>query len=276
VTTHVATVLRLKGTAKPLRELSSATRYRQHAAVRQYLNISPFYGKKGRLVAVRAAQDAALIVHQRVDLVNAIIDELVRQQYELPAYSTLENIADVVASSGESKLTNLVDSRLTDSEKVALDALLAGQEGSQRSPFDRIKQSPRRLSRSNMEALIDQLTWLEGLGDVDRPLADLATQKVRYLASHGMTLDASDLKDLNSSKRYALMLAVIQRLRSRVRDDIAEMFVRRTAKIHKRAKEELNAIILGQRARSEALIAKLADVLAIVAENLPGVCGAQV
>jgi hypothetical protein len=72
------------------------------------------------------------------------------------------------------------------------------------------------------------------------------------------------------------MLAVIQRLRSRVRDDIAEMFVRRTAKIHKRAKEELNAIILGQRARSEALIAKLADVLAIVAENLPGVCGAQV
>jgi hypothetical protein len=84
-----------------------------------------------------------------------------------------------------------------------------------------------------------------------------------------VTLDASDLKDLNSSKRYALMLAVIQRLRSRVRDDIAEMFVRRMAKIHKRAKEELNAIILGQRARSEALIAKLADVLAIVAENLP-------
>jgi hypothetical protein len=113
--------------------------------------------------------------------------------------------------------------RRLDGEKAALDALLAGQAGSQRSPFDRIKQSPRRLSRSNMEALIDQLTWLEGLGDVDRPLAGLATQKVRYLASHGMILDASDLKDLNSSKRYALMLAVIQRLRSRVRDDIAEM-----------------------------------------------------
>jgi len=65
------------------------------------------------------------------------------------------------------------------------------------------------------------------------------------------------------------MLAAIQRLRSRVRDDIAEMFVRRMAKIHKRAKEELKSIILGQRARSEALIAKLADVLAIVAEDLP-------
>jgi uncharacterized protein DUF4158 len=197
----------------------------RHPAVPEHLT---FYGKKNRLVAVRAAQEAALIVQQRVDLVNAIIDELVRQQYELPAYSTLENIADVVASAGESKLISLVDSRLSDRERAALDALLAGQAGSQRSPFDRIKQSPRRLSRSNMEALIDQLTWLEGLGDVDRPLAGLATQKVRYLASHAMTLDASDLKDLSSSKRYALMLAAILRLRSRVRDDIAEMLWQRS------------------------------------------------
>jgi hypothetical protein len=173
--------------AKPSRELSSATRYRQHAAIRQYLNISPFYGKKGRLVAVRAAQEAALIVQQRVDLVNAIIDELVRQQYELPAYSTLENIADVVASAGESKLISLVDSRLSDRERAALDALLAGQAVSQRSPFDRIKQSPRRLSRTNMEALIYQLTCLEGLGDASQVQSIYPNCRIRRLKEfHGL------------------------------------------------------------------------------------------
>jgi hypothetical protein len=83
----------------------------------------------------------ALIVQQRVDLVNAIIDELVRQRYELPAYSALENIADVVASSGQSKLIDLVHSRLNDGERAGLDALLDGQVVSQRSPFDRVKQS---------------------------------------------------------------------------------------------------------------------------------------
>jgi hypothetical protein len=66
----------------PLQELSPATRYRQHASVRQNLYISPFYRKKGRLVAVRAAQDAPLLVQQRVDL---LIDDLVRQRWELPA-----------------------------------------------------------------------------------------------------------------------------------------------------------------------------------------------
>src|SRR6266436_407269 len=44
VMAHVATVLRLRDNGKPLQELSPATRYRQHAAVRQYLSISPFYG----------------------------------------------------------------------------------------------------------------------------------------------------------------------------------------------------------------------------------------
>jgi hypothetical protein len=78
VTAHVATVLSLKSSPKPSRELSSATRYRQHAAIRQYLNISPFYGKKGRLVAVRAAQEAALIVQQRVDLVQKETPRLCR------------------------------------------------------------------------------------------------------------------------------------------------------------------------------------------------------
>jgi hypothetical protein len=118
VIAHLASVLGRQEDDKSLQELRAATRYRQHATVRQYLSISPFYGKKGRLVAVRAAHAAALIVQQRVDLVNAIIDELVRQRYELPAYSTLENIGNVVASSGESKLMSLVDSRLRHSTRV--------------------------------------------------------------------------------------------------------------------------------------------------------------
>jgi hypothetical protein len=203
---HIAAIVGFQNGGKPLQELSPTTRYRQHAAVRQNLDISPFYGKKGRLVAVRAAQDAALIVQQRVDLVNAIIDDLVRQRYELPAYSALENIADVVASSGESKLINLVDSRLSDGERAGLDALLDGQAGSQRSPFDRIKQSPQRLSRSNMEALLDQLNWLEGLSDVDRPLAGEqpkvgGVQRTSVVSAHARS-GCTDLSAARSDSRH--------------------------------------------------------------------------
>src|SRR3546814_1564421 len=63
------------------------------------------------------------------------------------------------------------------------------------------------------------------------------------------------------------MLALIHRMRVRARDDLAEMFIRRGSTLHKRAKEELTAIQMHQRAMAEQLVAKLDDVLAILVEE---------
>lgn len=57
-------------------------------------------------------------------------------------------------------------------------------------------------------------------------------------------------------------------MRVRARDDLAEMFIRRMAVIHKKAKEELASIQLKQRALSERLVAKLDGVLDILVEDL--------
>src|SRR3546814_9738727 len=80
-------------------------------------------------------------------------------------------------------------------------------------------------------------------------------------------LDADDLKRTAPSRRYALMLALIHRMRVRARDDLAEMFIRRVSTLHKRAKEELTAIQMHQRAMAEQLVAKLDDVLATLVEE---------
>lgn len=248
--------------------LSAATRYRQQTAIRRYLGISPFYGNEGRRLAIRAASQAVLVVNHRVDLVNAIIDELIHRRYELPAYSTLAKIADEIASAGEARLIDLINDRLTDTQRAALDELIVVELDHRRSEYDRIKRSPKRPSRDNLDALTEQLTWLEGLGEVDKPLEGIAAIKLRYFANYAMALDAAELKDVKPRKRHALILALIQRLRARIRDDIAEMFVRRMATIHKRAKEELELIIVRQRERTEVLVAKFDGVLEMVAEDL--------
>ena len=198
--------------------LSAATRYRQQAAIRRYLGISPFYGNEGRRVAIRAATEAALVVTQRVDLVNAIIDELLRCRYELPAYSTLATVADDVASAGETQLIARIEARLTEAHRTRLDRLLTTELDRRRSAFDRLKRSPKRPSRDHLDALIEQLTWLDSLGDVEAPLVGISTIKLRYFSTYAMALDAGELKDLAPPKRYALILALIQRLRARVRE----------------------------------------------------------
>lgn len=94
ISQHIAQVMGLGATSTFA--VSAATRYRQETAIRRYLGITPFYGNEGR----RAATTAAPLVTQRVDLINAIIDELLRGRVELPAYSTLVQIAEDVASEG--------------------------------------------------------------------------------------------------------------------------------------------------------------------------------
>ena len=265
ITRHIAEVIGL-GATTPF-ALSAATRYRQEAAIRRYLGISPFYGKEGRRIAMRAATDAAPLVTSRVDLINAIIDELLRSRVELPAYSTLVKVAEEVASTGEAELITLIDGRLTPEQRAGFDQLLHMELDRRRSAFDRLKRLPKRPSRDNLDALIDQCTWLDRFGDVETLLAGIPHLKLRYLATYAMALDAGELKDITPPKRYALILALIQHLRARVRDDLAEMFVRRMATIHTRAKEELEQLVLHQRERTDALVAKFDAVLEIVGDE---------
>lgn len=81
-------------------------------------------------------------------------------------------------------------------------------------------------------------------------------------------LDAGDMKDLPPAKRYTLILALIRQMRVRARDDVAEMFIRRIGALHKIAREELQVIQARQRELSEELVATLAQMLEILAENL--------
>jgi hypothetical protein len=159
ISQHIAQVMGL-GATRSL-AVSAATRYRQETAIRRYLGITPFYGTEGRRVALRAATAAAPLVTQRVDLVNAIIDALLRGRVELPAYSTLVQIAEDVASEGEADLIALITSRLSEAQRRQLDHLLHMNLDRHRSAFDRLKRVPKRPSRDHLDTLIEQSRWLD-------------------------------------------------------------------------------------------------------------------
>lgn len=262
---HIAEII---GFERPgLFDVSSATRYRQQAAIRRYLGITPFYGKEGRRLATRAAMGAAPVVTQRIDLINAIIEELLRCRVELPAYSTLIRVAEEVSSAGDTELVALIDRRLTMPRREALEELIRTEFDRGRTAFDQLKRLPKRPSRDHVDALITQGAWLERFGEVEDLFANIPVTKVRYFANYAMTLDAGELKHITPPKRYALILAMVHHLRARLRDDQAEMFVRQMATIHKRAKEELETLMIRQRARAHAVVAKFDSILGLVAQT---------
>lgn len=254
------------GTDVRLESKGSTTLYRHFDTVRKYLGVTPYYGAEAEEIAIRAAHEAAAIMDQQVDIINATIDELIARHIELPAFSTLNKIAEQVHATTQTTLFRRVARRLAPEDKTRLDRLLSRDFTRRQSAYHGIKRNAQRPSRKHLEILLDHLSWLEGLGDFSRPLSGIPATKLRSLANQAMQLDAANLKETRPEKRYTLMLALIDRMRVRTRDDLAEMFIRRIGTIHKRAREELADIQARQRGQMEALVGLLDGVVDILTD----------
>jgi len=88
--THLRQALDLAADVIPVYD-HDRTLYRHQQLVREYYQIIP-YGKEARRVALRTILRAIRTMDNPADLINAAIDELIKQRYELPAFSTLDRL----------------------------------------------------------------------------------------------------------------------------------------------------------------------------------------
>lgn len=245
----------------------SPTLFRHYRAVREFLGIQAYLGTDANEVTIRAARDAAETMDQPVDIINATIDALVLRQIELPSFSTLDAIVEQVHARTQTALFRRITRRLSEDERHRLDRLLTRDLASRQTAYHNIKRHALRPSRKHLTLLIEHLTWLDTIGDFSKTVAGVPASKLRSLASQAMSLDAANLKEILPEKRYTLMVALLNQMRVRVRDDLAEMFIRRMSAIHKRAREELQQIQSRRRAQMEKLVALLDGVVEIVAQG---------
>ncbi|HEX7913705.1 MAG TPA: DUF4158 domain-containing protein [Paraburkholderia sp.] len=228
------------------------------------MNVKPYYGTDANAIATREAHTASLTMDQPVDIINATIDELIGQDIELPASSTLDRLTEQIHARAQSRLFKRVKRRLTTRARPAA----ARDLSSRQTAYKRIKRHARRPSRKHLDLLVDQIAWLDEIGDFSLAAAGIPASKLRSLANQAMALDASALRnDTLPEKRYTLIVALLNRMRVRARDDLAEMLVRRMGDIHKRASDELDLIQRKQRDQVEDLVAVLDGVADILADE---------
>lgn len=242
--------------------------YRHHEAIRKLLGVSPFSGSDARAEAEQIAQEVGRTVNTRTDVINILISELVRLDFELPSFGTLVKIAEQAYEAAEQQLYSTVFGRLSESQQKWLDELLVKDLPGRKTRYNDLKQSAKKTSRLHLDQLLEQLSWLKSQPDCDALLKDIPATRLKHLAEQAAVTDAAEMKDLAQPKRITLTLALIHRMRVRARDDIAEMFIRRIGACYKTARGELEAIQARQRDLSEELIATFEEVLALLAQNL--------
>lgn len=239
---------------------SSTYRSRLMALVRLFVGVTDF-GRAARRVGVVAAIEAARVRENVADIINAVIEELVRQRFELPAFGTLLKIANAARAKVNRGYHRLVAGTLAPEVRERLNGLLILPAGQSRTVWDQVKTEPRRPTPQHMRDFLRHLDWLREQGTGTAVFSEVPAAKVRHFAAEARTLTANVLTGMVEPKRLTLMAALLQGQIARTLDDLAEMFIRQLQRMHARAKDGLTAHQREQGGQADALIALLRETV---------------
>ena len=245
---------------------NSKTMYRHRSAIREYLKVKAF-DKMARHLAVGAVYESALVMDNPADLINVAIGELVKQRYELPGFPTLDRLVRRVRYLVNQKIFNWVINGLDEEYIQRFNDLLDSHLTESRTPFNNLKQLPKRPTRNHLNDLLVHLTWLETLGDVKPFLSNITAAKIQHFAAEAKALSASEMKAITLPKRLTLLLCLIYSAQVQTRDNLVEMFIKRMRSIHNKAKEELERLRQKHQETLEKLVGVFTDVLQVFVDQ---------
>jgi hypothetical protein len=260
---HLATSL---GCSSPPAVLAtydaSGTRRRHRAIVRARLGVTA-YGAAARKALSKAAVDAARTKENVADIINVAIEDLVRQRYELPAFSTLVRVAYTARHMVNRGYQQRIAAQLTEAAKARLDVLFVRASATPRSLWDTVKREPKRPTRKTMTDTLAHLHWLKEQDVKEVVFSEIPAAKLKQFAVDAKALDAAMMSALRPEKRYAFAVTLIRVQVAKVLDDLTEMFIRRVQKLHHKGQEALQYYREHQSDQIDMLIALLRDILMI-------------
>jgi hypothetical protein len=277
---HVRSCLGVTLQQAPFGYETPRTLYRRHDLIRTHLAVMA-YGPLAQRQAVIAIEVAAQRMDRPADLINAALDMLVQQRYELPAFSTLDKLTWRIRAVVNRRVFARIDARLTSDERARFAALLlttprplSSRWAPERAPHDtsqsaavgatsghaRLKARPERVTPRHLKTWFAHLAWLRSLGDTARLVEGIPPTKIAHWAAEARALDAPTTAAFAPGKRLAVVLCLVYAEQIAACDALVTMFLKGVATLHTRGKEALDALRATQRQTMESLITTLGSI----------------
>jgi hypothetical protein len=143
------------------------------------------------------------------DLINVALEKLVEGSFELPGYSTLDEMAARIREEVNSSIFAMVAGRVGSAGAARLDETLQTGGPGTKSAFNRLKKTAPRPSWTNFRQQIDQVRWVDSFGDSRACWQGVALSKITDFAGEGASGDAAVLGDYGAAKRTAVLAAMV-------------------------------------------------------------------
>jgi TnpA family transposase len=260
VVEHVRGTLKLPGEVTAEHDADRTAKWHR-GLVRALVGVRYDAGK-ARAIAEEAIRKAVTAKDNPADLINVALEELVRARCELPGFSTLDRLAAAIRAETNTALYAMVAARIDLAAKARLTRLLWLDPTSGRSDFDRLKTPAKAATLGKFKLRLAHLQELDTLGPTEQWVDGIPATKIAHFAGEARVTDVGDMRDIGDAKRLTLLASLIHECRTAARDEVATMFCKRMAVIHKKGKERLEELREAHRAESERLLDVFGDVLA--------------
>jgi len=238
-------------------------RKRHKAIIRKFLNINENKNQR-KSIMKSASLKSATIKENLADIINDILEELIKNSFEIPAFSTLLRQARASRTIVSSTLYQNVSDQLTDETKQFFDQLLFTEKATQEfsSGWEYLKQEMKKPSVTNIRQFtdyLDQLRTWRNKSSLD--LSDIPEHRLDQYVAEAMALDISDMRRIKEVKRYALSAMLLYHQYARSLDSVIIVLARWLRKMKNDAAEALQKIRNDNRKITDQLVGDFKQVL---------------
>lgn len=196
-----------------------------------------------------------------VDIINALIEALINEQFELPAFSSLERMARRYRKSANENLYNEICQDLSTEQINHIASFFETSKNKNESDWQRLKQEPDKPTVSHIRDFLVHLTWLEKVAKLLPPIDHLPVSKRDHFRYEAMALHSSDMRRLKTSKRHALAIVLANTQLGQAYDDLTDMLVRVVNDIENEGKQQFQTELVETRDRAQNLITEFRHLL---------------
>ena len=237
----------------------STGRERLIESLRRYLNVRPL-NLESRAWLQHVAETAADSRHVVADIINVMLEELVRHRYELPGFTVLDRLAIQAREKIHDVHFASIADQLDAKVKALIDGLFKVKQGETSSTWNLLKREPKKPTNKETRYYLQHIRRLQLLVE-QLPQPDIPIPKLKQYRLFVGSRDASEMAEMKPQKRYALAVIYIRSQFAQTLDDAADLFVRMLQKLDNQARNKLGEYQQEHLQRTDRLVGQLKEML---------------
>ena len=231
----VSRQLRIEPAIWPRYAQRQETRREHLLELQAWLSLTPFAVADYRRFVEQLA-GLAQQTDRGIVLAEALVELLRQQRVILPAIDVIERVCSEALTRGTRHVYEALTAPLADHQRQTLDGLLAIREGTNSSGLIWLRQPPGPPQPKHVLAHLERLKTIRELSLPDGIEHAVHQNRLLKLAREGIQMAAQHLRDLEPSRRYATLVAVIVETRSTLIDEIIDLHDRFIGSLFNKAK----------------------------------------